>query len=310
MDEEHAMVSYPPFLLSQLLEPSSAVICNAMISNSKIYYNNWENIVHHYIYMLFQTMKNQQYISFQNIFHYALMNSTTTSIQIDCIHSTVSAYESPEQFQEAIPNMVQLNQQFVNGDSIALDNLKETNVQDQVCVVKNTSTRNILVFGLESKKERLVIHILCQWANVQGTICYKPIKEEVVKQKVPCSEERVRNITVVICGQQIVDLPSESYLEDDLIIVHKDNFKSFFGVLADAMKRNYVQQFVRINDLQAKEFQRFYKIGPKSAVEILKLRDENGYFKDEKHVEQVLSKKIYNKLLHGTKTQTARTILF
>ncbi len=310
MDENSAVVHYPPILLEQLLEPGLAVVFKAAFSNSRIDLNHWEDIIHYYIYLLLQLSKNQHYM--QSLFQFGLMSSKTASTMFNFINSTISLYESPYQIHNSIPKSVELYKLSVQANSIKLDDLKQTSLVDQVCIIKNESSASagdILLFGLQTEEQKLVIHLQCKWQDSQsGTISYHTITKLAAKnQKLQFADENVRNITVIICGQCISDLPQK--LDDDLVIIHKENFNQFFGVLADALKYSYVQQFVRINELNTTEFQSFYKIGEESAADIVKIRDENGFYTNLEQLQRVLDKTTYNNLLHGNE-QIARTILF
>jgi len=219
--------TFPVVLFIRLIEDIDlrAIFSNLFFSpaSQKEYGLNWEDSVQDYLYLNLSLLSGDE-TCLKQLFPFATMSINTAEIEF--MVPNVEKCVTDMQIQHRTPNII-----TCKGN--AEYNVKELK---ECLVLKNgvsSQAGDILVIGLGDN----ILHIQCKWPDSEKTLSYAIIKNEMKKNsQLVFNGCMKKNITVIITGRMVTDLPSEEEFEDDLVVISKNNFSGFFGLFADHMK--------------------------------------------------------------------------
>ncbi|KAL9652941.1 hypothetical protein ABK040_015457 [Willaertia magna] len=249
IDEDKFVAVYPPVLLRNLIPTTFIKLYEELFFNHdrEINGGNWEKIIHKYLYLSLSLLSdNEDDLTIEQLFPFAHISTDIASIKLQKI-PTVEMMYATNQIHNSQPQKIKLksNSGYETFEfDVALNNILDSKQKECFVVLNANSAKagDILLLGLQKKHSTasiLVFHIQCKWADSKsGTLSSLEINNELEKnRKLQFSNEKnetleVHNITVIITGKSISDIPKES----DLIVRYKKNFVDYFGVFASHMK--------------------------------------------------------------------------
>ncbi|KAG2391989.1 hypothetical protein C9374_013474 [Naegleria lovaniensis] len=266
--------TYPPVLLSRMISHNMQPIVHKLVFSTEknVYGLPWEDCVHDYLYLFFSLVANKLDLTLNDLFPFATMSAETSKLSLEQI-SNCTQFHAAHKVQSILK---EIDTQTGKLNIVTLTDC---------AIIKNAPTAeasDILIFGvqLKTKDEILVFHIQCKWAdNAKSSETFKQVIEEMNKNKklsVETESKTTRNITVIMTGKPISDLPNSDF-PDDLVIINKTNFAKYFGIFTDSMKFLCAKQILNINNQS--ELQSFHGLGDVMAKYVIKARSSTG-FKD------------------------------
>ncbi|KAF0974281.1 hypothetical protein FDP41_006891 [Naegleria fowleri] len=253
-------IVYPPILMSSMIYDSywRGIFEELffVMPSIKLYGLNWEDVVQKYLFLKLTFISQSQdriegSFTFKDLFPFAKMNHNTFNLALKPIPKNVYLDQSRKQIQDEISSL-----------ELGSLSLKMNSITDCYIVKNSTAAQagDIIIFGLQLRNEDLLlIHVQCKWSDSAKTSeSYESLMNEQEKNdKCSILDKKVRNITVIITGKPISNLPDDNDLPDDMIIICKDNFSEYFGTFSDSMKFLCAKHILHINECTLNDLQSF-----------------------------------------------------
>ncbi|KAF0976092.1 hypothetical protein FDP41_004768 [Naegleria fowleri] len=223
-------IVYPPILMSSMIYDSywRGIFEELffVMPSIKLYGLNWEDVVQKYLFLKLTFISQSQdriegSFIFKDLFPFAKMNHNTSNLSLKPIPKNVYLDQSRKQIQDEISSL-----------ELGSLSLKMNSIADCYIVKNATAAQagDIIIFGLQlGNEDLLLIHVQCKWSDSAKTSeSYESLMNEQEKNgKCLVLDKKVRNITVIITGKPISNLPDDNDLPDDMIIICKDNFSEY-----------------------------------------------------------------------------------
>ncbi|KAG2393198.1 hypothetical protein C9374_009775 [Naegleria lovaniensis] len=283
--------TYPPVLMYSMIDQQLRPIFEKLFLSTerKVCGFSWEDHVHDYLYLFFNLLSNRSNLSLNELFPFANMSEKTAKLTLKQIQNCKQC-TAKHQIQGTLNEKIDTT----NG---LLDLTKVTDCT----IIKNAASAqagDVLIIGLklqDSPNDILVFHIQCKWADSKKsseTFENISIEIEMNKKLYFNTKSKTTNITVIMSGKPITDLPKN--IPDNVIIVDKTNFAKYFGIFADSMKFFCSKQILHINEVNASELQSFPRLDEQMAKYVMKSRPSTG-FKNKKDMQRIIRTEISNR---------------
>ena len=300
--QEEFLITYPPVILPSLMTLEPREIYNNLF-NSDSSVSSWEDVILEYYYLILTLLKDQKSLTLKELFPFAKMNPATANLKIEKIHSCYKCTHD-----KRLESDMSTRKYFNLKSGSTSFTYNPSNNTKGVYIIKNVpdaSAGDVLVLGMKNELNGsdCVFHLQCKWADSKtAKLDFSTIEEvEIIKNNsfdLPTQNKiiPVTNITVIVTGKSITDMPESEKLPDNLIIIYKDNFSKHFGTLSEHMKYLYSTNYLHINECEAKGYENF-GIGKQAANDIITKRtsDKEG-FKDLEDLEKKVGKELFGKL--------------
>ncbi|EFC39128.1 predicted protein [Naegleria gruberi] len=304
--EDEFIAIYPPVLLRNLIPTEFTKLYEDLFFSFDKNINGgcWEKIIHRYLYLTLSLLSdNEEDLTIEHLFPFTQMQSGTASIKLQRIPKVemMCAVNHIHRKQQKIKLTTSSGYPTFDFDVRANNNLDFK--QKECYVVLNATAAkagDVLILGLQEKHGTaiLVFHIQCKWADSEsGNLSLAEVNLELEKnRKLEFTNEKdepleVHNITIIITGKTVSNIPNDN----DLIVIHKENFADYFGVFANQMEFLHANQFLYINECNCNELQSFKSVGDKEAATIIEKRGESG-FVDDDDLQKKTGKTMFNLL--------------
>ncbi|KAG2389150.1 hypothetical protein C9374_014550 [Naegleria lovaniensis] len=297
------LVVYPPILLPALIQSNNEIretydrLFGA--DPSPLYGLNWEKVVFDYYYLILTILQKHESLNLTELFPFAKMNKKTAKLEIQQMNSQCYPCTHDSRLQGDLSERTFFNLQIVDSaTSLTFNTSKNT---DKLCMIKNAtdaSAGDILIWGMKDaiNQDDCVFHLQCKWADSKTTtIDFSAIQNQISKNNEFKLLSGTRNVTVILTGKAITNLPKEDDLPNHLIIVCKDNFAKHFGVLSDHMKYLY-SNFLYINECSREGFENV-NMDKTDASKIIKIRTADNFgFKNMEDLKTKIGGELFAKL--------------
>ncbi len=172
------------------------------------------------------------------------MNSTTEQTKIDHILSNITLCFAIKSIHKMISSTQTVNSN-INGVKLNSNAVYLVDRHEMLVIKNKASTQagNVLIFGLRSGNEVIVLHFLSKWRDTTcSSISYKDVEMAMAKNKRLQFDNgtTIRNITVIITAKDIAQLPT--ILPNDVVIIDNEIFDNYFGPFSEIMRSVYTQE--------------------------------------------------------------------